>query len=62
MWNLRNKTEEHRGKKEGKNKTRQKSEKEQAIRDLTIGNKLRVAEGEMGGEWGNWMMGIKEGM
>ena len=28
---------------------------------LIIGSKLMVAGGEVGGEWGNWMMGIKEG-
>ena len=28
---------------------------------LTLGNKLRVAEGEVGWGWDNWMMGIKEG-
>ena len=40
MWNLRNKTDEHGGKKEreAKHKT-----------FLTIGKKLKVAGGEMGG-------------
>jgi len=28
---------------------------------LTLGNKLKVAGGKGVGEWGNWMMGIKEG-
>ena len=28
---------------------------------LTLGNKQRVAEGEVGGGWGNWVMGPKEG-
>ena len=28
---------------------------------LTIGNKLRVAGGEVGGRMGNWVMGIMEG-
>ena len=28
---------------------------------LIIGNKLRVAGGEVGRGWGNWVMGIKEG-
>ena len=32
------------------------------IRDSTIGKKLRVAGGEVGVGWGNWVMGIKEGM
>ena len=27
---------------------------------LIIGNKLRVAGGEGGGEWGNWVMDMKE--
>ena len=29
---------------------------------LTLGEKLRVAREELSGEWGNWVMGIKEGM
>ena len=29
---------------------------------LTIEDKLRVAGGEVGGGWGNWVMGIKEGL
>ena len=28
---------------------------------LTIGNKLRVARGDVSRGWGNWVMGIKEG-
>ena len=32
------------------------------MRLLTIGNKLRVAGGELVGAWGNWVMGIKEGV
>ena len=28
---------------------------------LIIGNKLRVAGGEWGGGWSNWVMDIKEG-
>ena len=28
---------------------------------LTVGNKLRVAGGEVWGGWDNWVMGIKEG-
>lgn len=37
------------------------SEKEtNAERLLTIGNRLRFAGGEVDGEWGNWVMGIKE--
>ena len=27
---------------------------------LTIGNRLRVAGGEVSGGWGNWVMGIKD--
>ena len=38
MWNLRNKTNEHRGKKRGKLRNRL----------LTIENKLRVTGGEVG--------------
>ena len=29
---------------------------------LTLGNKLRVARGEMGEGWGQWVVGIKEGI
>ena len=28
---------------------------------LTIGNTMRVAGGGVGGGWGNWVIGIKEG-
>ena len=31
------------------------------MRLFTPGNKLRVTEREVGGGWGNWVMGIKEG-
>ena len=49
MWNLRNKTGSQ-GKR-GENKT--KSERETNHKKfLTIGNKLRVAGGEVGGEMG----------
>ena len=27
---------------------------------LTLGNKLMVVGGEVGTEWGNWVMSIKE--
>ena len=30
-------------------------------RRLTLGNKQRVAEGEIGGEMGNWVMDTEEG-
>ena len=40
----------------------EKSERETDHERLwTRGNKLRVSEGRGGGEWGNSMMGIKEG-
>ena len=29
---------------------------------LIIGNKLKVAGGEVVGGWGNWVMDMKEGM
>ena len=32
---------------------------DKAIRDLILGNKLRVPGGEVGAGWGNWVMGIK---
>ena len=28
---------------------------------LILGNKGLLAEGEMGGAWGNWVMGTEEG-
>ena len=56
MWNLRNKTDEHRGKKKIK-REREANHK----RLLTIENKLRVAGGVVGGGWAKWVMGIKEG-
>ena len=55
-WNLRNKTEEHKGR-EGKIKDKMEANHK---RLLTIGNKLRVAGGNVRGGWGNWVMGIKE--
>lgn len=45
----------------GKNKTKSER-KTNHKRRLTLGNKLRVAGGIWVGEWGNWVMGIKEGM
>ena len=45
MWNLRNKTEEGRGR-EGKIKQDEIREGDKPRRLLTIGNKLRVAGGE----------------
>ena len=54
MWSLRNKTDEQR---EGNQKKREANRK----RLLTLENKLKVAEGEVGGAWVKWVMGIKEG-
>ena len=31
------------------------------MRVLTLENKLKVDGGELGGEWSNWVMGVKEG-
>lgn len=57
-WNLRNKTEDHRGREE-KNKTRGQSDrKTNHKRLLIIGDKLRVTGRETGvGGWGNWVIG-----
>ena len=49
MWNLRNTTDEHRGR-EGK--IRQKQRGRQTKRDSNIENKLRVAGGILGGRDG----------
>ena len=57
MWNLRNKTEDHR-EQVGKIKQGKVREGDKPQRLLIIGNELRVAGGE---GWGNWVMDIKEG-
>ena len=54
MWNLRNRTDEHRG---GEKKGREANHK----RLLTIENKLRIAGGVGSGGWAKWVMGMKEG-
>jgi len=51
MWNLRNKTEDHRGR-EGKIKQDEIREGKKPKSLLIIGNKLRIAEGEGGGGMG----------
>ena len=50
-WNLRNKTEDHRGREE-KHKTRQNQRETNHKRLLIIGNKLNIAGREVG-----WSMG-----
>ena len=58
----RNKREDHRGR-EGKIKQDEiRGRQTNCKRLLIIGNKVKVTGREMGGEWGNWMMDIKEGM
>ena len=47
MWNLRNKTDEH---KEWEGKIREKLRERQTIRDSSIQKINRVAGGEVGGE------------
>ena len=54
MWNINNSTEDHRGR-----KGNPKGENHERL--WTPGNKLRVSEGRGVGEWGNQMMGSKEG-
>ena len=49
MWNLRNKTDEHRGR-ERKIKLTEREANHKRL--LTLGNNLRVARGEMGGGMG----------
>ena len=56
----RNRAEDHRVKERklnGKSSERETNHE----RLLTIGNKLRVAGGEVAGRWGKWVMGIEEG-
>ena len=60
MWNIRNSVEDHRGR-EGKLNGKSSEREKNHERLLTIGNKLRVAGGEVDLGWGNWVMGIKEG-
>lgn len=61
MWNLRNETDGHGEEKEKYNEI--KTEREANYKRLLIvGNRVRVTGGEVGGGWGTWGMGIKEGM
>ena len=53
MWNIRNSTEDHRGR-EGKLNGKKSERETNHKRLLTPGNKLRVAEGRRMGGWGNW--------
>ena len=59
-WNIRNSTEDHRGR-EGKLNGKKSERETNHKRLLIIRNKLRVAGEEWLG-WGNWVMGIKEGV
>ena len=56
MWNLRNKTDEHKGR-EGKVKTERETKHK---RLLNTENKLRVTGGQVGEEWAKWVRGPKE--
>ena len=57
MWNLRNLTDDHRGR-VGKIKTEREANHKRLI---NTENKQRVAGGDVDGGWANWVMGIKEG-
>ena len=61
MCSIRNRAEDHRGR-EGKTNGKKLEREKNHEKLWTLGNKLRVAEGEVGGVWGNWVKGIKEGM
>ena len=57
MWNIRNSAEDHRrteGKLNGKKLEREANHE----RLVTLGNKLRVAEGRGVGRAGNWVVSI----
>ena len=54
MWNLRTKTDEHRGR--GKKREGSKPEESFHYREQTEG-----CWREVGGGWAKWVMGIKEG-
>ena len=56
MWNLRNKTSEHKGKERETERDRGNPRN----RLLTIENKLMVNRGEVGGGWVKQVMRIKE--
>ena len=60
MWNIRDNTEDHRGR-EGKLNGKKSERKTNHERFWTPGKKLRVAEGRGVERRGNWVMGIKEG-
>ena len=60
MWYVRNSAEDHRGR-EGKLNGKKSERETNHERLLTIGNKLRFAGGEVGGGWGNWVMGHEGG-
>ena len=59
MWNIGNSTEDHRGR-EGKLRRNQRETNQERL--LTVGNTLRVYEGEGVEGGGNRVMGMKEGM
>ena len=48
MWNIENSTQDHRGR-EGKLNVKSSEREKNHERLLTLGNKLRVAGGEVGG-------------
>ena len=60
MWNIRNRAKVCKGR-EGKENGKSSEREKNHERLLTLGNILKVAGGEVGGGWGNWAMGIKEG-
>ena len=54
MWNIRNSTEEHKGR-EGKRNGKKSEGETNHERLWTLGNKLRVTEGRGWGEGSNWV-------
>ena len=60
-WTIRNSAEDHWGR-EGKLNGKKPERETNHERLSTVGNKLRVTGGDLGGGWGNWVMGIKEGI
>ena len=59
MWNIRNSEQDYKGKEQ--NWVVGSLGRRQTIRVLTLGNKQRVVEGEVGRGWGSWVMGTEEG-
>ena len=60
MWNLRDKTEDHRRR---ERKIRKNRERSKSLETLNYRKQTGLLEGRLvRGGWGNWVTSIKEGM